>query len=196
MKLQEARPDTVLRFRQIHAVTGAFGYSGKYIAQRLLQKGQNVITLTNSLQRKNPFGEKVKAYPFNFDNKIIDAIGPETFTYRNLVEKLGNIIGKHRPLISTPPSICYIAGVILGKMLGDIMLTREEIEGLMTDLLCTDSPPAGETKLTDWARNQADSLGKYYSSELARRRDRLSEYKRKIPSLSFRKGNKRQSSGD
>jgi len=51
-----------------HAVTGAFGYSGKYIAGRLLDKGHKVITLTNSLHRANPFGDKVQAYPFNFDN--------------------------------------------------------------------------------------------------------------------------------
>src|SRR5215469_1068673 len=50
------------------AVTGAFGYSGRYIAQRLLEAGHRVITLTNSPQRENPFGEKVQAYPFNFEN--------------------------------------------------------------------------------------------------------------------------------
>lgn len=54
--------------QEIHAVTGAFGYSGKYIAQKLLDKGYKVITLTNSLQRNNPFREKVQTYPFNFDN--------------------------------------------------------------------------------------------------------------------------------
>ena len=41
------------------AVTGAFGYSGRYIAQRLLEAGHSVVTLTNSLHRHNPFGEKV-----------------------------------------------------------------------------------------------------------------------------------------
>src|SRR5208282_5187241 len=51
----------------IHAVTGAYGYSGKYIAQRLLDKGQTVITLTNSLSRQNPFGDRIKAFPFHFD---------------------------------------------------------------------------------------------------------------------------------
>jgi len=50
-----------------HAVTGAFGYSGKYIAERLLAKGRKVITLTNSLHRQNPFGEAVQAFPFYFD---------------------------------------------------------------------------------------------------------------------------------
>jgi len=54
--------------RETHAVTGAFGYSGKYITQRLLHKGRKVMTLTNSLNRLNPFGDKVEARPFNFEN--------------------------------------------------------------------------------------------------------------------------------
>jgi len=54
--------------REIHAVTGAFGYSGKYIAQRLLAQGKSVITLTNSLDRHNPFGSRLRAFPFNFDS--------------------------------------------------------------------------------------------------------------------------------
>jgi NADH dehydrogenase len=49
------------------AVTGAFGYSGRYITEELLAAGHNVITLTNSLSRTNPFGERVTAHPFHFD---------------------------------------------------------------------------------------------------------------------------------
>jgi len=48
------------------AVTGAFGFSGKYIAQRLLALRHEVITLTNSPQRANPFGGSIKAFPYNF----------------------------------------------------------------------------------------------------------------------------------
>ena len=51
----------------IHAVTGAYGYSGKYIAGRLLDAGERVVTLTNSLARGNPFGDRVRAMPFHFD---------------------------------------------------------------------------------------------------------------------------------
>ena len=51
-----------------HVVTGAFGYSGKYIAARLLDAGHDVHTLTNSPDRENPFGGKVRATPFNFDS--------------------------------------------------------------------------------------------------------------------------------
>jgi hypothetical protein len=75
--------------------------------------------------------------------------------------------------------IGFIVGKLIGKLFGDVMVTREEINGLMEDLLYVDSPPAGKTKLTDWAREHADSLGRRYTSELARRRDRSSGYENK-----------------
>jgi len=56
-----------LASEQLHIVTGAFGYSGKYIAARLLKEGHRVRTLTNSVNRANPFGGQVEAHPFNFD---------------------------------------------------------------------------------------------------------------------------------
>ena len=50
-----------------HVVTGAFGYSGKYIASLLLQQGRRVRTLTGHPNRPNPFGDRVEALPFHFD---------------------------------------------------------------------------------------------------------------------------------
>ncbi|MGD9128411.1 MAG: NAD(P)H-binding protein [Planctomycetia bacterium] len=308
--------------KKLHAVTGAFGYSGKYIAKRLLDRGHEVITLTNSTDRANPFGGRVRPYPFHFDdvealtetlrgvsvlyntywvrfnhsmfqhadaventlvlfeaaraagvervvhvsitnpsedspleyfsgkarleralkesglsyailrptvlfgkedilvNNIawalrrlpvfgvfgdgqyriqpiyvddlaalaveqgekredvtIEAIGPETFTYRELARVIGEAIGKRRPIISVPPSIGYWTGWFLGKFLGDVMVTREEIRGLMADLLYVDAPPAGTTRLTDWIHDHAATLGRRYTSELARRRDRKRAYR-------------------
>ena len=52
----------------LHVVTGAFGYSGKYIASLLLQQGRRVRTLTGHPNRPNPFGNRVEALPFHFDN--------------------------------------------------------------------------------------------------------------------------------
>jgi NADH dehydrogenase len=307
---------------QLHVVTGAFGYTGKYITARLLANGQQVRTLTNSVRRANPFGDKVKAYPFNFDapeklvqslggatvlyntywvrfnyrsdfthsaaventrtlfraakeagvqrvvhvsitnpsensaleyfdgkaqleralvesglsyailrptvvfgpedilinniawalrhlpvfgvfgdgnyrlqpmyvddlaalavaqgasreNRIIDAIGPETFTYRQLVQTLGEIIGARRLIVPVPPWFGYIVGSVVSRLHGDVFITRAEIEGLMQDLLCTNSAPAGATRLTDWARAHAATLGVRYANELARRTDRERAY--------------------
>ncbi len=307
--------------QQLHAVTGAFGYSGKYIAQRLLTKGHRVITLTNSLHRQNPFGDQVRAYPFNFDkpealaerlrgvdvlyntywvrfnhklflhadavqntlalfaaakqagvsrivhvsitnpsedspleyfqgkaalekalitsgtphtilrptvlfgkedillnniawmlrtfpvfgvfgnghyhiqpiyvddlaqlavtageqteNVIINAIGPETFTYRELVETVAQIIGKKRPILSIPPALGFFVSKLVGRFVGDVIVTREEIDGLMANLLHVNTPPTGKTYLTNWAKSHADTLGKRYTSELARRRNRQIAY--------------------
>jgi NADH dehydrogenase len=64
-------------------------------------------------------------------------------------------------------------------MVNDVFLTREEIEGLMADLLYVDSPPPGKTKLSNWAREHAHWLGRAYTSELARRRDRRIDYLRR-----------------
>ncbi|NKQ37540.1 MAG: NAD(P)H-binding protein [Chloroflexi bacterium] len=306
---------------KIHAVTGAFGYSGQYIARRLLERGEQVITLTNSTDRENLFNGRIPATPFNFDNPdrltqslqgvsvlyntywvrfnhkqfkhtdavqntltlfaaaqkagvervvhvsitnpaldspleyfqgkavleqaliesglsyailrptvlfgkedilinniawmlrkfpvfgvfgdgqyrlqpiyvddlaqiaveqgqsrenvILNAIGPETFTYRELAETLGEIIGQKRPIVSIPPTLGYWAGKVMGWLVNDVIITREEIEGLMADLLYVDTPPTGQTRLTEWAHEHADSLGRQYTSELARRRDRQVAY--------------------
>lgn len=306
----------------LHAVTGAFGYSGKYIAHKLLAKGCPVITLTNSTNRNNDFAGQVKAFPFNFErpaelarslegvevlyntywvrfnhrlfkhadavqntlhlfeaakaagvqrvvhisitnpsenspleyfsgkarleralresgmsycilrptvlfgkedilinniawalrhlpvfgvfgdgeyklqpiyvedladlavnqgesreNRVIDAIGPETFTYKGLVATIGDLIGVRKPIIPFPPNLGYLAGQVIGRWVGDVMITREEIEGLMANLLYVDSPPSGPTKLTEWVRAHADTLGLRYTSELARRVDRAAAYR-------------------
>ena len=79
-------------------------------------------------------------------------------------------------IIPVPPLIGYLVGVLLGKLVGDVVITRGEVEGLMADLLATSSPPAGSTRLTDWARKHADTLGRRYASELARRKNRQLAY--------------------
>src|SRR4026209_2040002 len=48
------------------AGTGAFGFSGKSIARRLLDLKHEVITLTDSPHRTNLFGKSVKAFPYHF----------------------------------------------------------------------------------------------------------------------------------
>jgi NADH dehydrogenase len=103
------------------------------------------------------------------DHRIVDAIGPETFTFRALVETVGSIIGRRRPILSLSPGLGYLAGRLIGRAVGDVVVTKEEIEGLMAGLLFVDSPPAGTTRLSEWARENASSLGRRYASELSRR---------------------------
>ncbi len=103
-------------------------------------------------------------------NAVVEAIGPETFTYRELVDAIAAIIGCRRPVVTISPGTGYRLGRAIGRLVGDVLITREEIRGLMAGLLCVDAPPAGTTRLTEWARKNAGTLGRRYASELARRR--------------------------
>lgn len=112
----------------------------------------------------------------NSGNNILNAIGPETYTFRQLVEKIGDIIGVSKPIISVSPKIAYMTGVIISTLVRDVIVTREEIAGLMADLLYVDSGPTGTTKLSNWAQRNRDRLGKKYASEMARRSNRKMAY--------------------
>ncbi len=110
------------------------------------------------------------------EDAVVNGVGPETFTYRHLVQTIGEIIGKTRPIVSVPRPVGFAFAWLIGKLVGDVMLTREEIDSLMGDLLCADTPPTGETKLTEWAEQHAEVLGKRYACEVARRSDRRRGY--------------------
>jgi uncharacterized protein YbjT (DUF2867 family) len=304
------------------AVTGAYGFSGKYIARRLLDLEHDVITLTNSPHRANPFGQSVKAFPYNFSkphelenslrgvdvlintywvrfdkppyfsfaqavanlkalfddakragvrrlihvsitnpdrnsdlpyfrgkaeieehiketalshailrpavlfgkedilinniawalrtlpvfgiygegcyrlqpiyvddlaaaivariegeaNETVDAIGPETFRYRGLVEMIAREIDSGSLIVSMPPMLAFQGVRVLGWIVGDVINTRDEVKGLMQERLYVDSLPLGTTKLSDWVHAHRVKIGRQYASELQRRFDRVSPY--------------------
>ncbi len=104
------------------------------------------------------------------ENLTLDAVGPEKFSYRELVTAIAEAIGVRRPIVSCPKWAGYALAVGLGYLLRDVVLTWEEVGGLMADLLHSNDSPAGSTRLTSWAREHAEELGLSYASELARRR--------------------------
>jgi hypothetical protein len=110
-------------------------------------------------------------------DEVLEAIGPETFTYRELVARVSRAIGVKRPIISVSPGLGYWTCRLLGLFVRDVVITREEIRGLMEGRLCVDAPPLGSTRLTEWIDHHRDSLGRRYTSEMARRVDRASEYR-------------------
>ncbi|MDR2440548.1 MAG: NAD(P)H-binding protein [Planctomycetaceae bacterium] len=101
---------------------------------------------------------------------IINAIGPETFTYRELVEIISQIIlGKKRIIIPIPNELGLAVGKILGFFTGDVVITKTEIMGLRQNLLYVNTPPTGSTRFTDWLQEHRNTVGKNYASELKRR---------------------------
>lgn len=101
-------------------------------------------------------------------NATIDVIGPETYTYAELIRLLCTTLGKHRWIIPLPPRMVYLLAHALGLYLGDNLLTWEEIQGLTSNLLYTHSSPTARTSLSQWVQEHKDMLGKHYSSELKR----------------------------
>ncbi len=295
------------------AVTGAFSYSGKYIAKRLLERGEEVFTLTNHPNRPDPFNGKIKALPLNFandaeliqslrgadvlvntywirfdkgsntqpkaventkilvdaaakagvkrivhisitnpspashlpyfwgkaanekavvdsgmsyailrptvlfgkedilinniawllrrlpvfglpgngsyklspvyvddlaqmavdsvyrtDSYIWDAVGPDEMTFKQTVELIAKTIGISRPLMPLPPRMALLAAQILSFFVKDVMLTPEEVDGLMANLLISKEPARCKTSLRAWLEEHKTTVGKQYASELAR----------------------------
>jgi uncharacterized protein YbjT (DUF2867 family) len=294
------------------AVTGAFSYSGKYIAKRLLERGEEVITLTGHPNRPDPFNGKIKAYPLDFDeasmtkslqgvdvlvntywvrfdkgentqpraventrklvnaakaagvkrmvhisianpsaeshlpyywgkaanekaviesgmsyailrptvlvgtedilinniaylmrrfpfffipgdgsygiqpvfvedladlavegvyskdNYVIDAVGPDSYTFKEFVKLIGERVGVQRPLISLPPRLALFAAQFLSLFVGDVILTPEEIDGLMGNLLVSKEPARAKTTFKDWLNNNRQTVGTKYASEIQR----------------------------
>jgi NADH dehydrogenase len=297
----------------IIAITGAFSYSGKYIAKRLLERGEQVITLTGHPNRPDPFNGQVKAYPLDFDeagmtqslqgvevlvntywvrfdkgentqpravkntqklvnaakaagvrrivhisianpsadshlpyywgkaaneqavmdsglsyailrptvligggedvlinniafflrrfpfffipgdgsygiqpvhvedladlaveavysreNYVIDAVGPDSYTFKELVKLVGETIGARRPLIPVPPRLALFAAQFISLFVRDVVLTPEEVEGLMANLLVSREHARGKTYFKDWLNDNRDKIGVKYASELER----------------------------
>ncbi len=299
---------------ELNVVTGAFGYTGRYITQRLLSAGERVRTLTGHPDRSNPFGECVSVAPFNFEdpaelvkslkgaatlyntywvrfahgdttfdravhntkvlikaaeeaglrrivhisitnpcedsplpyfrgkatlervivssklsyaiirpalifgggedilinniawllrhfpvfgvpgsgdyrlqpvfvedlaeiavdaaqrdrNVILDAVGPEIYAFKQLVDLIADAVGSKARIARLSKERTLSALRLLGWLVRDVVLTAEEVEGLMSDLLVSSDAPRGKTRLSDWLRQNADHVGVRYASELER----------------------------
>ena len=295
------------------AVTGAFSYSGKYITRRLLERGEEVITLTGHPNRSDPFDGKVKTYPLNFENEaelvtslqgvhtlyntywvrfdrgqntqpraventrklvkavakadvqrivhisitnpspdshlpyfwgkaaneqtviesglsyailrptvlfgtedilinniawllrrfpvfaipgngsyrlqpvfvddlaemavdvgytqdniLWDAVGPDVFTFEEMVRLISQALGRSPSLLHVPPRVALAAAQFLSFFVGDMLLTPEEVDGLTAGLLVSNEPPRCKTHLSDWLEENKEKVGKNYASELKR----------------------------
>lgn len=102
-------------------------------------------------------------------NVELDAVGPETFTFDELVRTLAHAVGRRVRIVHPPPVIALFCAGMLGRIMGDVMLTADEVRGLAANLLVSAGPPTARTRLSDWLERNGAQLGARYASELARR---------------------------
>ena len=102
------------------------------------------------------------------DSYIIDAVGPDSYTFKEFVRLIGNTIGARRPLISVPPRLALLAAQVISFFVRDVVLTPEEIKGLMANLLVSKDPALGKTAFRDWLEANKNTVGTKYASEIQR----------------------------
>jgi NADH dehydrogenase len=102
------------------------------------------------------------------DNMIIDAAGPETYTFEELVQLIADKVRSRAKIIHLRPRSALFLSKLIGYMVNDVVLTQDEVEGLMASLLVSERPPTAQTRLSDWLGQNAESAGAKYASELDR----------------------------
>ena len=98
----------------------------------------------------------------------VDAIGPDTYTFEELVRLIASRIRPSARFVHVPPALGIAAGRLVGLALRDVVLTRDELRGLMDELLTSRAAPNGRTRFDDWLVAHRDEVGKTYTSELGR----------------------------
>ena len=102
------------------------------------------------------------------DNMIIDAVGPEIFKYEELIRLIADRVQSKAKIMHLRPGMALFLSRFIGYMVKDVVLTRDEVEGLIANLLVSKNPPTGKTRLSDWLSQHADTIGRHYASELNR----------------------------
>jgi uncharacterized protein YbjT (DUF2867 family) len=102
------------------------------------------------------------------EDVIVDAVGPDTYTFDELVRLIADKIHSKARIVHLSPALAFFLSRMVGYLVNDVMLTHDEVEGLMANLLVSDGPPTGQTRLSDWLDENADRVGARYASELSR----------------------------
>ncbi len=110
-------------------------------------------------------------------NSVRDAVGPEAFSFEELVRLIAERVGRSIRLIHLPASLAYMSTLVTGWMVGDVVLTWEEYRGLMSNLLASDGASTGKTRLSQWLAENGERVGREYASEVKRHYLKLAKEK-------------------
>jgi NADH dehydrogenase len=101
-------------------------------------------------------------------NLTMDAVGPEVLGFDELVHLVRRAVGSRALVTSVPRWLLLLAAGLLRPLVGDVVLTADEVDGLRANLLVSKAPPTAPTRFTDWLGRHADELGRTWANELVR----------------------------
>ena len=99
------------------------------------------------------------------DSAVMDVVGPETYTFNDLVRLIATAIGSRAWVAHAPPGVVHMLLAIPGCAVHDFVLTRDEIKGLMANLLISGRAAIGRRRFRDWVAQHGETLGRRYASE-------------------------------
>jgi uncharacterized protein YbjT (DUF2867 family) len=98
----------------------------------------------------------------------VDAVGPQSLPFREMVTAIRAAIGSRAVLVSVPGRLVPPLSGVLGVVLRDVLLTGEEYRSMAAGMADSGAPPVGETVFTDWVAAHGEDLGRRYANELDR----------------------------
>ncbi|HEY2201761.1 MAG TPA: NAD-dependent epimerase/dehydratase family protein [Solirubrobacteraceae bacterium] len=99
---------------------------------------------------------------------VLDAAGPETLSFEELVRAIRRATGSRAPIVHLPPIAMTAVARALGFLVRDVVLTGDEIRGLTAGLLVSHHAPLGHVGFIDWLSEHGGTLGQSYANELQR----------------------------
>jgi nucleoside-diphosphate-sugar epimerase len=102
------------------------------------------------------------------DTVTVDAVGPQSVTFREMVDAIRCAVGSRARVVSVPGPVLLGLSSVLGAALRDTLLTREEYWAMADGLADSAAPATGETAFTDWVATHGPELGRVYANELDR----------------------------
>jgi uncharacterized protein YbjT (DUF2867 family) len=105
------------------------------------------------------------------DSCTIDAVGPESPTFLELVTSIRGAVGSRARIVRVPSVLIPAMARVLGWLLRDVLLTPDEYGAMAAGLADTIGPATGPTALSDWLTQQGPELGRHYANELHRHFD-------------------------
>jgi uncharacterized protein YbjT (DUF2867 family) len=98
----------------------------------------------------------------------VDAVGPQSLTFRQLVAEIRAAVGSRSVLVGVPGAAIPALAGILNLALRDTLLTGAEYAAMAAGLADSAGPATGSIAFTDWVHEHGDELGRRYANELDR----------------------------
>jgi uncharacterized protein YbjT (DUF2867 family) len=99
---------------------------------------------------------------------IVDAVGPQSLTFRDMVDAVRTAVGSRALVVNVPGPVLLSLSWMLSAVLRDTLLTRDEYEAMADGLADSAAASSGEIAFTDWVAEHGTELGRTYANELDR----------------------------